>query len=113
MSQTEPQKFETKHWFYLIILIGLVGGGIIIGRYEAYKLDECAIETKAFLNDIYSTPKKGYFFEYTYIIAGVKHTANEGVDSKFQLNSFIVGDSILIEYACENAEICRVKGAIR
>jgi hypothetical protein len=114
MAPDQGQKFELKHWIYLILLVGLLGGGILLGRRHALKLNQCSIETTAYLEELYKQPKKGYLFIYTYHVDGVNYTSHETFDNrKFRLRDFTPGDSIRIEYSCDDVEICRVKGVIR
>ena len=86
------------------IILAVLLYGFLTARYDAYKLSQCSVETKAILEDIIHTRKQVYTLVYSYQIGNQKYTMHQTKPLDMKVEEFAIGDSIGVKYQCSNFE---------
>lgn len=97
------------HWILASLLFLILGLNLYLNWYDNKVLSGCSKATKAFLSDVYHTPKKGYTFVYKYKLDNKIYKNHEWVTSKETLDTYSIGDSLWIEYACDDYQVSKVQ----
>jgi len=99
-----------KHWPYLVILvllIGAIGTGKILSDTEQNAIDNCSKEIKGLITEIDHRLSRGDYFHYEFKIGNKKYKGTQ--NTKELREKMGVGDSVVIEYSCDNLDYHRIK----
>jgi hypothetical protein len=94
----------------LCLLLGAFAFSMFLIKNDKHKLSRCSVYTKALLERVYSEPRKGYSVVYSFKVNGTVWQQNEGLDDNIDLEDLIPGDSISIQYACDDYTVSRITG---
>lgn len=100
---------KLKHAILAVLLFSILGLCFYLNWYDKTTLSDCSAETRAFLADVYHTRKKGYTFVYRYVIDNKVYENREWVMDKEILDAYAVGDSLSIEYGCDDHQVSKIK----
>ena len=99
-----------KHWPYIVILvllIGSIGTGKVLSDAERNAIDSCSKETTGLITEIDHRLSRGDYFQYEFKIDNKKYKGTQ--NTKALRNKMGVGDSVVIEYSCDNLDYHRIK----
>ena len=91
----------------LLAVVGLIWYGFYSSKKERIMLESCSQKSVAVVVNIYKPRKKGYTIKYNYIVNGEKYSSSESI-RRSQKDSFFVGDTILINYSCEDFNVSSI-----
>ncbi|WP_157514545.1 hypothetical protein [Mangrovimonas sp. TPBH4] len=104
------QQSLKKRWRLLILLllcISVATTGKILSDKEIDTIANCNNEIMGFIEGIDHRNKRGDYFHYVFMIENKRY---KGTESTIGLrNKMNIGDSIIIEYACDNLNYHRIK----
>lgn len=99
-----------KHWSYLILLliiIGLITTGKILADKKTKSLDNCNKEVKGLITEKDHRINRGDYFHYEFKIGNKKYKGTQDTIGLWE--KMDVGDSVVIEYSCDNPDYHRIK----
>jgi hypothetical protein len=109
LKKTEKLTFK-KNWNYLIglgVLFGVIGIGKILSDKEKNALNNCHKEINGLITEIDHRKSRGDYFHYEFQIKDKKYNGTQSTTGFSDKIS--VGDTVAIEYSCDNPEYSRIK----
>lgn len=100
-------KWRSFPWALAFLLFGILALSLYLNWYDYKMLSDCSKSTRGLLIDAYKLPKKGITFVYRYKIDTKIYENHEWVKKEI-LDKYSVGDSILIDYACDDHHVSKV-----
>lgn len=93
----------------LVFVIGSIALGMFFNYQESAAIKKCSSLTLGKVVRKYKILKKGEFVECNYVVKGETFSANFGVSGTFSFYSnYAIGDTISIEYACEDPKLSKL-----